>query len=721
MSSNSGSLSESEMRNINLNVTLSENDPEERSKLENSIDFESTTQYTNISNDDLVPPSPSSVTCVNFNENVVTLADNIEKYSKISSSITTIFFGKENFIDNKDAIAYISRMFSGIYCLALIVFAFGFEITHLQVKTFWITPSIFGTFIYSTAILILIFLNFFIIYPEYYNYIAINLISKIFKLSSNKQKKLTLTKASHNGEGCGSFYLRLGAIFFGTLSVVFFGIEIYMCSQVEKCTRIEMTNIILAMIFIFLQTHYIFCNSKVSYGSTGKLQWIIKIGIMHLLAVNLWTWWKYVLAKQSSSSTASNLKTIIYQGKNSHIMLIDSIVVANQTTMSNNLLTSPVYDTSDSSSIEEDYNGNFYLENNYTSLYNIRTVQEATRAQILTNVTEAITQNKKTNWLFDQQTTAHYDLFYDVITILITCVVEYSVIGAAIMFVTWLEFEHLESHSIYSSEESDTFRKKRKSHIKIDCSSSFLGLFIGIIFLSACLITIGIYYLYYSLGNTVEATKVFRITDLCLISVITLMTIFGIYSMRKLQYSFHGKTLTGIIDDILLVVGLLGELIYCCLAFLLVSTTNDDEIKDMGGLRFRNIMIATFLIRIIQSLFQALYLFIASRLKMKSTESKVLKPGKQMMTFMIFANLALFIYGTLEGTKSMITTSIFFDISAFKSIMYAVSPLVVFFRFHSSVIFAELWKHCYSTKVHKHENSTRHNSSRRVSYANDAL
>uniref|UniRef100_A0A0N4Z8X8 Otopetrin-2 n=1 Tax=Parastrongyloides trichosuri TaxID=131310 RepID=A0A0N4Z8X8_PARTI len=700
----SESLSESELRNVNLRIPISN----EEESVNNGI-FTTPT--------DIIPPSPLSISSVNFNDNVITLVEDEDendndrkkrRRSKSTSSITTVLFGKEHFMDNKDALAYISRMLSGVYCLLIIILAFGLEIVNIHVTEYWITPNIFATCMYSIAIIIFIFVDFFIIYPELYNFIISKILKKILKLSIETETKLLLTKASHNGEGCGSFYLRIGALFFGTLAIIFFGIEIYMCSQVEDCTSIEFANIILAMIFTLFQTHYVFCNSKVTYHCSGKLQWFIKVGIMHLLAVNLWTWWKYVLAKQSSASTASTLKKIIYDGKNIYLQLRDNNTLLNSEILSTTLK----YGSSESS--EEDYQDHLYKNsNNETSIHFSRI--------IFSKIKENDT--KKNNWLFDQNIASQYDIFYDIITILITCVVEYSVIGAAIMFVTWLEFEHHESHSGHSDENDGTYRKKRKSHIKIDCSNSFAGLFLGILFLAGCLITVGIYYLFYSIGNTFEATKVYRITDLCLVSVITVMTFYGIFSMRQLQYSFHGKTLAGIVDDILLIVGLLGELIYCCLAFLLVSTTNGSEIQDMGGIGYRNVMMATFIIRIVQSLSQALYLFTASRLKMKSSESKYLKPGKQMMTFMLLANLALFLYYILEGLKTMITSNTLFNISAFKSIMYAVSPLVVFFRFHSSVIFAELWKHCYSTKIHSHGNSTRRSSTitRRVSYAHDVL
>lgn len=97
------SLSESEMTNVNLNLSLPKRHKRSSIIIDEQIDFEGTTEITTISNDDIVPSSPLSVTSVNFNENVVTLADNIEKQSKLSSSMTTIFFGKENFMENNDA------------------------------------------------------------------------------------------------------------------------------------------------------------------------------------------------------------------------------------------------------------------------------------------------------------------------------------------------------------------------------------------------------------------------------------------------------------------------------------------------------------------------------------------------------------------------------------------------------------------------------------------
>ncbi|RCN37706.1 hypothetical protein ANCCAN_13795 [Ancylostoma caninum] len=38
--------------------------------------------------------------------------------------------------------------------------------------------------------------------------------------------------------------------------------------------------------------------------------------------------------------------------------------------------------------------------------------------------------------------------------------------------------------------------------------------------------------------------------------------------------------------------------------------------------------------------------------------------------------------------------------TTYTNLIYAVAPLLVFYRFHSSACLAEIWKHTYSTKSH---------------------
>src|SRR4051812_44355195 len=53
----------------------------------------------------------------------------------------------------------------------------------------------------------------------------------------------------------------------------------------------------MAIAFVFIQMHFIFCNWKLSI--TGA-QNIARFGTMHLVATNLWTWIRYILLEESA-------------------------------------------------------------------------------------------------------------------------------------------------------------------------------------------------------------------------------------------------------------------------------------------------------------------------------------------------------------------------------------------------------------------------------------
>ncbi|CAI2357687.1 unnamed protein product [Caenorhabditis sp. 36 PRJEB53466] len=104
-----------------------------------------------------------------------------------------------------------------------------------------------------------------------------------------------------------------------------------------------------------------------------------------------------------------------------------------------------------------------------------------------------------------------------------------------------------------------------------------------------------------------------------------------------------------------------------------------------------------FAIRMIQVVVQAAFILTTSRLRCLSKYSIKHKPGKEIITFLLVSNVTLFVFHTFEGMKS----SFGFSSKAatqYNYIIYAVAPLLVFYRFHSSACLAEIWKHTYSTK-----------------------
>ncbi|KAK6023072.1 hypothetical protein OSTOST_11205, partial [Ostertagia ostertagi] len=127
----------------------------------------------------------------------------------------------------------------------------------------------------------------------------------------------------------------------------------------------------------------------------------------------------------------------------------------------------------------------------------------------------------------------------------------------------------------------------------------------------------------------------------------------AIYQMRKLAFVDKWNNSVSrdqeLLDRILLWLGLVGELIY--------------SVAGLVGTQ-------TFLI------------YLASRVKV-GTASRLNQPGKQAITYLLAANLSIFLMNLFEN---------FYGKRSWVFLVRSFSPLTIFYRFHSSVCLAEIWK-----------------------------
>ncbi|KAJ1371263.1 hypothetical protein KIN20_033176 [Parelaphostrongylus tenuis] len=275
--------------------------------------------------------------------------------------------------------------------------------------------------------------------------------------------------------------------------------------------------------------------------------------------------------------------------------------------------------------------------------------------------------------------------FGDAATFLTTCIVEYSLIGAAVMFIQW------KSIGCISTNRRGEEKVKRKYKMRIDCSSSSTGLFAGIIFLIAAFVSMGMYTVFVELRNSRGALLLFGIVDLCMFCTTLGACLLGLWRMKTLQYRIcaHGE----VIDKILLIIGLIGEIVYCVIGMDIFLTSRRARIDPSLLPAF------VFVCRLIQVVVQAAFILITSRLRCLSPCAIKNKPGKQIITFLLVANATLFVFHTYEGMKSSFGISEYGG-TIYTNTIHAVAPLLVFYRFHSSACLAEIWKHTYSTKPH---------------------
>lgn len=175
--------------------------------------------------------------------------------------------------------------------------------------------QIFGIYMYGIGILffgymyIVLLLN-----PRWYSTVAsckvsfllflpIQSLQNILKCFPSTASEDTLSSAAatvrrvtHASPSAGSLFLRLGAIVFGVVGVVYYAFLIFLCAVDNTCSPLNVSLDTCAIIFIFTQmresstviptfsSDFIFCNWKLTI--TGS-HFIARLGTMHLVSANL--------------------------------------------------------------------------------------------------------------------------------------------------------------------------------------------------------------------------------------------------------------------------------------------------------------------------------------------------------------------------------------------------------------------------------------------------
>ena len=104
----------------------------------------------------------------------------------------------------------------------------------------------------------------------------------------------------------------------------------------------------------------------------------------------------------------------------------------------------------------------------------------------------------------------------------------------------------------------------------------------------------------------------------------------------------------------------------------------------------------------IKAVAQTLFILDASRRNTYSADQQRRKPGREVVTFLLVANFAMWTFNTLE--KSRADRSIhpvplqFYGSWPWIIITNVSMPLAIFYRFHSTVVLCEIWKRCYKVK-----------------------
>ncbi|GLH13980.1 Proton channel OtopLc, partial [Gryllus bimaculatus] len=219
--------------------------------------------------------------------------------------------------------------------------------------------------------------------------------------------------------------------------------------------------------------------------------------------------------------------------------------------------------------------------------------------------------------------------------------------------------------------------------IHADCHSANKGLFAGIIILVGSVVSIILFFIvmtnktYEDIGLTVNTAS-----ELILLVLMTFSVIFAYRQMTRLDINKHPISL---LDDLLLFI--------CIPAFFLYAIFSIVPAVQRSNF----LSLTTILLQVVQVLIQTPFIIDGLRRCSNERALRQEKPGRELVTFLVVCNVALWITETFE-IKSHDKIDDRYDVYGkvlWTIISHMTLPLTMFYRFHSSVCLADIWKSAY--------------------------
>ncbi|XP_069191181.1 proton channel OtopLc [Procambarus clarkii] len=276
--------------------------------------------------------------------------------------------------------------------------------------------------------------------------------------------------------------------------------------------------------------------------------------------------------------------------------------------------------------------------------------------------------------------------------------VQYSLIAAAVTYIMWCnvgkeKLKKLGRLGKTGMEDSATLDKRcvRKGYWKVDCRSASKGLFLGLLCLVGGVVILIIFFVMKDQEDF--KTKMFWMcngTQMIILSLSIICSIIGFLQIPKLSISTT-KPLD--LDRLLLSSTIIGVYVFAVFGMI------------VGGINYtQSEYMATFCVHgllFVQVSLQDMLVAEASRRTCSSRYQMLTKPGRQVITFLLFANITLWILDTFM-THTSVSQQFqfgFYGVLAWGIISRISLPLLILYRFHSAVILVEIWKNTYRTKA----------------------
>ncbi|XP_030763669.1 proton channel OtopLc-like isoform X2 [Sitophilus oryzae] len=437
---------------------------------------------------------------------------------------------------------------------------------------------------------------------------------------------------------------------FGIGSMIYSGLEFGQYFELDGNTKCH--NVLLAltpatrMAFIFIQMYFIFLNNEQMRVYKHKIA--ARFGLMHMIGTNLSVWLN-VLVQETKHEILT-----FYNPEN------NSLRISHRIPYKGNVLGLPMVTTEHP--------------------------LEAHGHHI------AIRGLKGPHHLYEcRRTNIIGSLVQDASPFLFPCTIEYSLICAAILYVMWRSISKLPqpNNALVKTKCDISNYKKSPHHYTVDCARAHKGLFVGILLLVLTIISLILFFVLISRSEFVGLAVIeVNICELTLYGMTTIASAIGMWQVRQLRYD-GTKNLQ--LDNILLVGAQTGMYIYS--TFTIIGGQFTIQKNTV-------LVLVTAVASLLQTTCQTIFILDASRRSCGTPEQIRKKPGREIVTFLLVTNLAMWAINTLEKSRaeSHPIQLHFYGLWAWTIITHVSMPLAIFYRFHSTVCLCEIWKRAYKMK-----------------------
>ncbi|OXA52987.1 Otopetrin-3 [Folsomia candida] len=492
----------------------------------------------------------------------------------------------------------------------------------------------------------------------------------------------------------GSFYLRMGAVAFGIGSMIYSGLEFGQYFELDPDTKCHNFMIALTpavrMIFTFMQMYFIFLNSKMV---VYKLELGAHFGLMHMIGTNLCVWLN-VLVQETRHEIL-----MFYNPDNGTITYPNPISGSHSKphlqeyahpifTPTNSASSSPTATTTTSPLLSPPTTSS-HASGGFVDISSNSTMATLVSAM---EVNSRVRRGLKGPYSFLEcrRSDIMGNLVQNASPFLFPCSIEYSLICAAILYVMWKSMAKINNKRLPHGPFHQMHLPKRSPHhYSVDCARANKGLFLGIFVLVMTIISLILFFVLITRpGYQALAVLEVNITEFVLYTMTTVAVLIGMCQMRELRY-VRSRNLE--LDNILLIVAQTGSFIYNVFTIIGGHFT----MKKNTAL-----VLVTALSSLIQLLVQTLFILDASKRSAATSEQARRKPGREVVTFLLVTNLAMWAINTLEKSRadSHPVQLKFYGVWAWTIITHISMPLAIFYRFHSTVCLCEIWKRAYKVK-----------------------